>query len=228
VDSLDGVDLDSDVDIERDGDDDLEEDEEAEDKEKEDEEEDKDEDDGKEPRAIGQGETVNTSADDADTIVDDEPTVLPEQGQEIEQGQGMREDTRRPQHPAPAPRPETPDPPPRPRTPQTHTLCGLELLWFVRPQKPRPAAPTQREADAAGNTSGVDVEQQLLGELAGGNSLPDVPLPDVPLPDVPFPDVPLPDVTLPDVLLPDVPLPDVPLPDVSLPEERPDGSVGEE
>jgi hypothetical protein len=75
-------------------------------------------------------------------------------------------------------------------------------------QKPRPAAPTLREAEAAGNTSDVNVELQLLGESAGGDSLPDVPLTDVPLPDVP--------------------LPYVPLPDVPLPEERPDGSVGEE
>ena len=41
----------------------------------EDEEEDKDEDDGKEPWTIGQGEMVDISADDADTMVDDEPTV---------------------------------------------------------------------------------------------------------------------------------------------------------
>jgi hypothetical protein len=34
---------------------------------------------------------------------------------------------------------------------------------LVTPQKPRPAAPTLREAEAAGNTSDVDVEQQLLG-----------------------------------------------------------------
>jgi len=88
----------------------------------------------------------------------------------------------------------------------------------VTPQKPRPAAPTLQEAEAARNTLDVDVEQQLLGELAGGDSLPDVPLPDVLLPDVSLPDVPL----------PDVPLPDVPLPDVPLPEARPDGSVGEE
>jgi hypothetical protein len=45
-----------------------------------DEDEEEDEDNGKEPRTIGQGEMVNTSADDVDTMVDDEPTVLPEQG----------------------------------------------------------------------------------------------------------------------------------------------------
>ena len=76
------------------------------------------------------------------------------------------------------------------------------------PQKPRPAAPTLREAEAAGNTSDVDVEQQLLGASGGEDGIPDGPLPDVPLPDVP--------------------LPDVPNPDVPLPEARPDGSVGEE
>jgi len=71
------------------------------------------------------------------------------------------------------------------------------------PQKPRPAAPTLREAEAAGNISDVDVEQQLLSESAGGDSLPDVRLPDVSLPDVRLPDVPL-------------------------PEARPYGSLGEE
>jgi hypothetical protein len=39
-----------------------------------------DEDNGKEPLTIGQGEMVNISADHVDTMVDDEPTVLPEQG----------------------------------------------------------------------------------------------------------------------------------------------------
>jgi len=92
MDAPDGVDLDGDVDMERDGDDDEEEDEEEVGEEKEDEEEveeehddeeeDKDEHDGKEPQTIGQGELVNTSGDDADTMVDDEATVLPEQGQE--------------------------------------------------------------------------------------------------------------------------------------------------
>jgi len=89
VDAPDGVDLDSDVDMERDGDDDEEDDEEEEDEqtndeeeveeEDEDEEENKDEDDGIGPRSIGQGDMVNLSADDTDTMVDDEPTVLPEQ-----------------------------------------------------------------------------------------------------------------------------------------------------
>jgi len=237
VDEPDGFDLDGDVDIERDGDNDEEEDEEEEDEEKEDEEEveeededeeeDKDEDDGKEPRTISQGEMVNTSAHDADIMVDDEPTVLAEQGQE------MREHTPPPQPPAPAQRPQTLESSPRLWTLETHTLSGPEFLVLVTPQKPRPAAPTLREAEAARNTSDVDVEQHLLCESADGESLPDVPLPDVPLPDVPLPDVPLPDVPLPDVPLPDVPLPDVPLPDVPLPdvplpEVRPDGLVDKE
>jgi len=111
VDAPDSVDLDGDVDMERDGDDKEEEDEEEKDEEKEDkeeeeeeekdEEEDKDKDDGKEPQTIGQGEMVNTSADDVDNMVDDQPIVLPEQGQQ------MREHTPRPQPTAPAPRQQT-------------------------------------------------------------------------------------------------------------------------
>jgi len=77
VDALDGVYLDGDVVMERDGDNEVEEVEQEED------EEDEDEDDGKEPGTIGQGEIVNTSDDDVDTMVDDHPIVLPEQGQEM-------------------------------------------------------------------------------------------------------------------------------------------------
>ena len=180
VDAPDGVDLDGDVDMERDGDDEEEEDEEEEDEEKEDddeeeeeEEEDKDEDDAKEPRTIGDGEMVHTVADDVDTIVDYQRIVLPEHGQE------MREHTPQPQPAAPGP---------RPRTQETHPLSGLEHLGLVMPWKPRTAVPTRREAVAAGNTSGVDVVQQLRSESAGGKCLPDVPLPDVALPDVPVPE----------------------------------------
>jgi hypothetical protein len=181
VDSPDGVDLDGDVDMERDGDDEEEEDEKKEDEEEEvvdeDEEEDKDEDDGIEPRTIGQGEMVNTSADDVDTMVDDQPIVLPEQCQEI------HEHTPRPQPLASAPWSQTPDPRPRPRTPETHPLSGLEHSGLVTPQKPHTAVPTQREAEPAGNTLDVDVDQQLLIESPGVDSRPDVPLPDVPLPE---------------------------------------------
>jgi len=92
--------------------------------------------------------------------------------------------------------------------------------------------PTLQEAEAARNTSGVDVEQQLLGESAGGDSLPDGPLPDVPLPDVPLPDDPLPTVRIRDDSLHNVPLPDVCLreagQDSTLGEERSSPRVGEE
>jgi hypothetical protein len=74
VDSPDSVDLDGDVDMKRDSDDAEKHNEEA---------EDKDENDGKEPRTIGQGKMVNTSCVDVHTMVDDQPIVLPEQGQEM-------------------------------------------------------------------------------------------------------------------------------------------------
>ena len=78
----------------------------------------------------------------------------------------------------------------------------------MTPQEPHPAVPTLREAEAARNTSDDNVERQLPGESARGNSLPDVPPPDVPPPDGP--------------------LPDVPVLDYPVPEARPDHSVGEE
>jgi len=211
VDAPESVDVDGDVDMERDSED--EEDAEEEDKkeeevvnEDEEEAEDEDENNGKEPRTIGHGVMLNSSADNADTMRDNEPTVLPEQGQDI------RGHTPWPQSVVTAPRPQTPEPHPRPRTPETHTLSGMEFLGDVMPHKPCPAAPTLWEAEEAGNTLDVDVEQQLLGESAAGDSLPEVPLPDVPFMDVP---------------LPDVSLPDVPLPDVHLPDMRLDDSVGE-
>jgi hypothetical protein len=82
---LDGIVLDSDVDREWDIDDDNQEDEEEEDEgeENKDEEEDEDEDDGKEPQMIGQGKMVNTTPDDVDSKVDDQPIVLSEKGQNI-------------------------------------------------------------------------------------------------------------------------------------------------
>jgi len=45
-------------------------------------------------------------------------------------------------------------------------------------EKPRPAVPTLREVESAGNTLDVDVDQQLLGKSAVGNSLPYVLLPE--------------------------------------------------
>jgi hypothetical protein len=104
----------------------------------------------------------------------------------------MCEHTPRQQPLVPARCPQTLELRPRPRTPVTHPLSGLEHLGLGTTQKPRPAVPTQREADAAGSTLDVyvdvDVDRQLLTESAGGDSLPDVPLPDVILPDVPLPE----------------------------------------
>jgi len=84
----------------------------------------------------------------------------------------------------------------------------LEYSGLVTLRKPPSAAQTLPGAEAAGNTSDVDVDLQLLGKSAGGDGLPDVPLLDVPPPDAPITDV----------LLADDPLP----------EARLDGSVGEE
>jgi hypothetical protein len=179
VDTLDCVDLDGDVDMERDSDDEVEKDE----QEEVEEEEDEDDDDGKEPRTNCRGEMVNKTADDVDTMVDDQPIVLPEQGQE------MCKHILWTQHPAHAPQPQTPEPRPRPRTLETLPICKLEHLGLVIPQNPRPAVPTLREAQATGNTSNVNRDQQLLIKSAGGHSLSAVPLPDVPVPDVPLSDV---------------------------------------
>jgi hypothetical protein len=118
---------------------------------------------------------VNTSADNVDSMVDDQPIMLSEQGQE------MGEQTPQPQQPAAAPQPQPPEPRPRPSIAETHRLCGLEHLLLGTLQKARPAVPTLRQAEAARNTSDVDVDQQLLDNSAGGNSLPNVPLSDAPL-----------------------------------------------
>jgi len=156
VDAPDGVDLDSDVDMEWESGDEEQKDEEKVDEEKEDEEEkDGDEDDCKEPRTIGQEAMVNTSADDRDTIVDDQPIRLPKQDQE------KRVLTRWAQPPCLAQRPQTPEPRPQPQTPETHPYSGLEHLWLVTLQNHRPAVPALREAEAAQNTSDVDVDKQV-------------------------------------------------------------------
>jgi len=94
----------------------------------------------------------------------------------------MREDTPQPQPPAPVPRQQTQQPHPWPQTLETHLLGGLEFLGLVTPQKPHPVVPTLREPEAAGNTSDVDLHQEQLSELAGGDSLPDLIVPDVRLP----------------------------------------------
>jgi hypothetical protein len=71
-------------------------------------EEDEEQDGGKEHQIIGQGEMIITSADDRDTMGDNQPILLPGQGQEV------CEHTPKPQPPAPGPKPETPDPYPLP------------------------------------------------------------------------------------------------------------------
>jgi hypothetical protein len=70
----------------------------------------------------------------------------------------MREHTPRPQPPASASRPQTTAPRPRPQTPDTYPLSRLEDLGLVTPQKPRPVVPSQREAEADGNTLDGDVD----------------------------------------------------------------------
>jgi hypothetical protein len=186
VDALDGVDIHGDVDMARDGDKEEEADEKKEDQEEEvvakNEEEDKGENNGKEPRTIGWGEMVNTSADYVDTMREDQPIVLSEQCQE------MREHIPWPQPPPPAPRIQTSDPRPRPGPPETHSLSSLEHLGLLTPQKPRQAVLTQSEAAAARNNLDVDVDQQLQIESAGGDSLPDIPLPNVAVREVTLPE----------------------------------------
>jgi len=206
-----GVDLDGNMYMERDGDSEQVEDKEKENEveENEDDDEYEDEDEGKDCWTIGKGEMVNSSADDVHIMVDNQPTVRREQGQE------MREHTTPPPLPASAPQPQTPEPRQRPQTPETHPLSWLEFWRLLTPQIPHPATPTLKEAKTAGNTADVDVEQQLLVESAADKSLPSVSLPNVPLSDIPLSDVPL----------PNVPVSNVPLPKISLPEARPGGSV---
>jgi hypothetical protein len=86
-----------------------------------DEDEKEDEDNGKDLRTIGQGQMVNTSADDADSMVDDQPTVLRGLGQK------MREHTTRRQPPAHTPMPQTLEPCPRP---QTRLAIHATIRWI--------------------------------------------------------------------------------------------------
>jgi len=176
VNALDGIDLNGDMNLERhsdneDEDNEPEEDQKEEDeheKEDEHEHEHEDEDDGKEHRTICQGEMVYTLADDVDTMIDCQPILLPEQGQT------MREHTPCPQPPAPAPWQQSPEPCQGLRTSETYLLSRLEHFGLLTLPKPRLVGPNRGEADAARSTSDVDVEQQLLGKSAGGNSLPDL------------------------------------------------------
>jgi len=101
VDAPDNISFDGNADTEREGDDEAEEDEVEKYVEEEDEQEEQDidVDDGKEPRMFAQGDMVNTSADDVDTMADNYPVVLPEEGQE------MHEQAPQTQPPPPAPWP---------------------------------------------------------------------------------------------------------------------------
>jgi len=93
VDTPHSIYLNCDGDMERNGDDDDQEDDEGQDvkQEEEDEEQnddkeeddDEDEDDLKELRTIIQGEMVNTAANHGDTMLDNQPIVLPEQVKEM-------------------------------------------------------------------------------------------------------------------------------------------------
>lgn len=132
--------------MERDGDNE-EDDEDGEDAEEHDDEEEKEEDqgedDGKQPRMSGQGEMVNPSDDDVDTMVDVEPIVLRKQGPE------MAEHTPRAQLAPRAPRPHTAEPRTRPQTPETHLHSGAEVLVLMMAKKPHPVVPTLRRAEEA-------------------------------------------------------------------------------
>jgi len=113
-------------------------------------------------------------------MVDNQSIVL------LEHGLEMGEHTPWLWLPVHDPGPRTPEPPTWPWTPETHPPSGLVFLALGRSQKPRLAVPTLLIVEAARDTSDVDVDLQLLGESAGGDSLPDIPAPDVPLPVVPL------------------------------------------
>jgi len=159
VDALDGIGLGDDVDMDRDSvyaDEEDEEEKDDEEKDEDKEERDENDDDGKELRTIGQGEMGNTVADDVDTMVDEQLILLPAQGQEI------LEHTPWPRPIAPTPRPPTPEPRSQLRTLQTQPPSRPENMDLVMLPKPLVLVPTLRETEAAGNTSDMDVDQQLL------------------------------------------------------------------
>lgn len=117
-----GVDLNDDVDIQMDSDNEEEESGEEDDEKDEDEDEEKDGDEhnGKEPQMIAQGGMVNTLADDADSMLNTQPIILPKRGP------GMSDCTPQLEPLAPTPWPETPEPRPPPQTPVTPPHSGLE------------------------------------------------------------------------------------------------------
>jgi len=49
--------------------------------------------------------------------------------------------------------------------------------------------PTLQEADAAGNCSDMEVDQQLLGETEGGHNFTHDPVPDIPVVNILLPNV---------------------------------------
>jgi len=85
----------------------MEEEELDDDEEEEDPDEDEDKDNGKAPRTFDQGQMVLTCHDNANTMVDNQPTVRLEQDQEICEHSSM------PQRPVPATQPHTLEPRPQ-------------------------------------------------------------------------------------------------------------------
>jgi len=152
-----GVDLVCDEGLTRDSDDFEEEVEDIEDEAVEEEEEKEEEDenvnDGKEPRTIGQGEIVTTSADNVDAMIVNQPIMIPEQGQEMEKH------TPGPQLPEPAPWPETPQPCPPPQTPEIHPLTWLESFGLVMAQICCAGLPAPQGSEGARITLDVNVNQ---------------------------------------------------------------------
>jgi len=100
-------------------------DEEEEEEENEDEVEDDNDDAGKEPRIIGQGMLVTTSADDVDTMADDQPNVRPQLGKE------MCKHTWQLQTPAPATRPQTTEHCPQPVSLEPDPPLGASFYAFL-------------------------------------------------------------------------------------------------
>ena len=189
VDAPDGIDLDGDVDMERDSGDEEEENEEEEDEkqeykdvedEEEEEAENENEDDGKEPHTISQGEMVYSSADNLDTMIDDQTSVLPEHVQE------MREHTPRPQYPAPAPRPQTPEPRPLPWTPKLIPPVGWRIWGFWRHKNIAWRCPVceklrQPETPRMWMCIGSGSGNRQVATVCPNVHLPNIPLPEAPL-----------------------------------------------
>jgi hypothetical protein len=61
----------------------------------------------------------------------------------------------------------------------THYLSVFNLVGHMTLRQHHPAMPTPAEAETAGNTLGVDVDQQLLNDSAGGDNFTKVSLPKV-------------------------------------------------